>query len=194
MNAIVVIAGSAGSLEPMRQIVAALPASCTASIFIVVHIGNNPSVLPWILKQHGRLAAEFPTDGTVIKAGHIYVAPPDRHMILDHGVVRLTQGDKVHYTRPAADPLFFSAAAAYGDQVMGIVLSGGDGDGAEGLRAIKKHGGTALVQHPDEAAQPSMPYAAMKADHPEAWLRTDEIAERVLAFCADRPNASTGYS
>jgi two-component system chemotaxis response regulator CheB len=127
----------------------------------------------------------FAQDGALIEAGHIYVAPPDHHMFLGPGRIRLSQGSKVHHTRPVADPLFISAAETYGHRVMGIVLSGGDGDGAAGLRAITEHGGTSLVQDPKEAAIPSMPRAAIMADHPDTCLPVAEIAQRVRVFCSE---------
>ena len=139
--------------------------------------GPHPSLLPRLL--NGQHPAMFAQDGALIEAGHIYVAPPDHHMSLGPGRIRLNQGSKVHHTRPAADPLFISAAETYGHRVMVIVLSGGDGDGAPGLRAITKRGGTALVQDPKEAAAPSMPRAALMADHPKACLPVEQIAQRV---------------
>jgi two-component system chemotaxis response regulator CheB len=182
MDGIVVIAASAGGLDPLRRIIAALPVPCSAAVFVVVHIGPHPSVLPTLLS--GQHAAIFGQDGALIEAGHIYVAPPDHHMLLGLGRIRLDQGSKIHHTRPAADPLFISAAETYGRRVMGIVLSGGDGDGAAGLRAITRHGGTALVQDPQEAAAPSMPRAAIVEDHPDACLPVEEIARKVRVFCS----------
>ncbi|MDR7035819.1 chemotaxis response regulator CheB [Methylobacterium sp. BE186] len=106
-------------------------------------------------------------------------------MRLERGRVRLDQGPKVKHCRPAADPLFTSAAEAYGERVVGIVLSGWDSDGSEGLRAIKAHGGTTFVEHPDEAKVPGMPLSAIAADHPDACLGVDALAERVATLCAD---------
>ncbi|EIM26564.1 chemotaxis protein CheB [Microvirga lotononidis] len=185
MNPIVVIAASAGGLEPLKQIVAALPDPCAASVFIVWHTGPLPSLLPQILSTVGRLPVSHPDDGTLIQTGHVYVAPPDHHMTLELGRIRLDQGPKVNHVRPAADPLFLSAAEIYREHVIGIVLSGGDGDGAAGLRAIKGHGGIAFVQKPEEAENPSMPYAAIMADHPDACLPVAGIAERIAALCPD---------
>ncbi len=176
MPMIIVIAASAGGLEPLRQIVAAIPAECPAAIFAVIHFGKHPSDLPTILSWSSKLAVSFPQDGTPIQAGHIYVAPPDHHMTLEAGRIRLNQGPKVHFTRPAADPLFISAARIYGNRVIGIVLSGGNGDGAEGLRSIKEHGGKAVVQEPKEAVDPSMPESAIARDHPDACLSVEKIA------------------
>jgi two-component system chemotaxis response regulator CheB len=182
-NGIVVIAASAGGLDPLFRIITALPVPCTASVFIVMHIGPHPSILPELLANRTRHPATFPRDGTPIEPGHIYVAPPDHHMLIEAAGIRLSNGPKIHHTRPAADPTFISAANTHGARVMGIVLSGGDGDGATGLATITAHGGTSFVQSPEEAAKPSMPYAAILADHPDAVLPVEEIARRVHAFC-----------
>ena len=188
MDAIVVIAASGGGLGPILRIVAALPTPCLATIFVVSHIGAYPSILPDLINLAGPLPAEHAFDGASIQPGHIYVAPPDHHMVLELGCVRLSHGPKVNHARPAADPLFLSAAELYGGRVIGIVLSGGDGDGAVGLRAIKAHGGTALVQDPGDAAVPSMPLAALAADHPDACLSVDEIAHLIGSICGSQSN------
>jgi two-component system, chemotaxis family, protein-glutamate methylesterase/glutaminase len=185
VDGIVVIAASTGGLDPLRRIIETLPVPCLATIFVVMHIGPHPSRLPELLSSSEH-PASFARDGALIRAGHVYVAPPDHHMILGYDRIRLNQGPKVHHTRPAADPLFISAAEAHGRRVMGIVLSGGDGDGAAGLRAIGEHGGTAFVQDPEEAEAPSMPRSAILADHPDACLAVEEIALRVRLFCSRR--------
>jgi two-component system, chemotaxis family, protein-glutamate methylesterase/glutaminase len=184
MGAIVVIAASEGGLLALRRIVSALPSDCAASVFIVLHIGNHRSLLPQILRGVTTLPVEHPHDDTPIEPNHIYVAPPDHHMVLEAGRIRLNRGPKVNHTRPAADPLFISSAAAYGERVIGIVLTGGGSDGAVGLRAIKNGGGLALVQDPHEAPAPWMPRAAITADRPDLCLSVAEIAERVAKFCA----------
>ena len=104
-------------------------------------------------------------------------------MLVERDRIRLDRGPKVRHSRPAADPLFLSAAAAYGNHVVGIVLSGADSDGTVGLCAIKARGGMALVQRPEEAAIPSMPLAAIALDHPDS-LPAQEIAQRVRAICS----------
>jgi two-component system chemotaxis response regulator CheB len=181
MHPIVVIAASAGGFQPLRRIVAALPVPYFGAVFIVMHIGPNPSMLPSLLSRPNTFPAAFAQDGDFIEAGRIYVAPPDYHMILGADRIRLTYGPKVKHTRPAADPLFISAAEAFGKRVIGVVLSGGGDDGAAGLRAIKEHGGTALVQHPDDAVHSSMPRSALAAVHPDASLTVQEISQRIIA-------------
>src|SRR4051812_2358418 len=126
MDSIVVIAASAGGLEPLVRIITALPAPCSASVFIVMHIGRRKSLLPYLLQREGKLPAAFAGDEQAIEPAHIYVAPPDCHMLIERDRIRLDRGPKVHYTRPAADPLFVSAATAYGEHVIGVVLSGAD--------------------------------------------------------------------
>jgi two-component system chemotaxis response regulator CheB len=190
MVGIVVIAASAGGFVPLRTIIGELPVPCLAAIFVVVHIGRHPSLLPKILSS-AENPATFPEDGDLVEMGHVYVAPPDHHMFIERDVIRISRGPKVHYTRPAADFLFISAAQAHGSRVMGIVLSGGDGDGAAGLRTIAEHGGIVLVQDPTEAIIPSMPRAALQATpmagRRSACLSVDAIAQRVRSFCSCRP-------
>jgi len=149
-----------------------------------MHIGRRESMLPYLLRRAGKLPAAFAEDDQAIEPGHIYVAPPDFHMLIERERIRLNRGPKVRHARPAADPLFVSAAEVYGERVVGIVLSGADSDGSVGLRAIKANGGMAFVQRPEEAAIPSMPLAAIAADHPDYCLSIQQIGERVRAFCS----------
>jgi two-component system chemotaxis response regulator CheB len=165
MGAVVVIAASAGGLEPLRDIVKALRDGCTTSTFIVVHIGPHRSDLPSLLTFSGGPPASFAKDGEVIEGGRICIAPPDRHITLDHERIHLSSGPKVHHTRPAADPLFVSAAKHFGKRVVGIVLSGGNSDGAVRIQAIQDHGGTAFAQLPKEAKFPSMPLVPSVIDN-----------------------------
>ena len=182
-HAIIVVGVSTGGLMPLRRIIEALPQECGASVFVVMHSGASPSILPDILGWHGRISVSFATDYALIEASHVYVAPPDYHMVVDIDRIRLNQGPKVHATRPAADPLFVSAANAHGVRVVGVVLSGEGSDGAAGLVAIKAHGGCALVEDPRDAPVPSMPEAAVAADSPEA-LHIDALSARVAEFCS----------
>ena len=130
--AVIVIAVSAGGLESLRGTVKALRDGCKTSTFIVVHIRPQRSNLPSLLTFSGGPPASFAKDGEIIEGGRNYVAPPDRHITLDHERIHLSSGPKVHYTRPAADPLFVSAAKHFGKRVVGIVLSGGNsGKGQE---------------------------------------------------------------
>jgi two-component system, chemotaxis family, protein-glutamate methylesterase/glutaminase len=164
---IIAIGGSAGSLETLRSIVSALPRSFTGNVFLVVHIGPGRSRLAELLASAGRLPASFAHDGEPIEAGRIYVAPTDRHLLVEPGVLRLSRGPREHFTRPSIDPLFRSVATAYGARVIGVVLSGGGSDGAAGLDAIKRAGGRAVILDPQDAAAADMPQAAAEVALPD---------------------------
>lgn len=180
---IVAIGAGSGGLDPVRKITEALPHKCGAAVAVVFHTGAQPSALPEILSWHGKLPVVFGRNGTQLEPGRLYVAPPDHHMLLSRVGIHLDRGTKVHDTRPAVDPLFVSAAMAFGPRVVGVVLSGLGRDGAAGLQTIHNHGGRALVQDPVEAASPQMPAAAFAQDDPEV-LPIEQIARRVARFCA----------
>ncbi len=180
---IVLIGAAEGGLKSIRQITEALPYDCGAAVATVFHTGSQPSAVPEILSWHGKLPVVFGAEGTPLKPGHLYVAPPDRHMLLSRVGIHLDRGSKVHDTRPAIDPLFVSAAMAFGPRVVGVVLSGLGKDGAAGLRTIHNRGGLALIQDPVEAAISEMPAAAFALDDPEV-LPIEQLARRVAHFCA----------
>ena len=174
---IVVIGASAGGVEPLRDLVRALPADLPAAVFVVLHIApSGPSVLPTILQRSGSLPAVHPVHGERILPGRIYVAPPDRHMLLRGGRITLTMGPRENRCRPAIDPLFRSAAFEFGPRVIGVVLSGSLDDGTAGLRSISERGGLTVVQDPEEALHPSMPRSAMDAVRVDHCMRIADIA------------------
>jgi len=155
---IIVIGASSGGFEAIRQLVAALPADLDAAIFIVWHMSPDVTgILPQVINRQKTLLATNAVDNEPIANNRIYVAPPDKHLLLDNGIVRVTRGPKENRFRPAVDPLFRSAAYIYGPRVIGIVLSGALDDGTSGLWTIKSRGGIAIVQEPAEAEVPSMP-------------------------------------
>jgi two-component system chemotaxis response regulator CheB len=177
---IIVIGGSAGGLEALSRIVSRLPAELDAAIFIVIHtypVGD--SLLPAILSREGRLLAVVPSDGDPIECDRIYVAPPDCHMLIEPGRIRLSSGPKESGHRPAIDPLFRSAARAYGERVIGVVLSGTLDDGSNGLRVIRRHGGSAMAQDPKEALFPQMPRNAIARAEPQHVAPAAEIARLI---------------
>src|SRR5580700_12011643 len=143
---IVVIGASRGGIEAIRGIVAALPPNLQSTLLIVLHISpTHASLFPAILSGAGPLPAEHGRNGIRIERGRIYVAPPDHHMTVGPiGFIRLDQGPKENHTRPAADPLFRSAASVYGPRVIGIILTGGGSDGTQGLIAIEVPSGVWL--------------------------------------------------
>lgn len=159
----IVIAASAGGVEALSTLVAGLPPDFPAAVLVVVHFpAHATSMLPAILVRHGRLPALQPADGTALRPGVIYVAPPGQHMLVEGGrTVRLTRGPRENGHRPAADPLFRSAAVCCGSRVVGVVLSGNLDDGTAGLAAVARHGGVTVVQDPDDAMFSGMPRSAI---------------------------------
>ena len=172
---VIVIGGSAGSLDTLRAIAGALPADFPGTIFVVAHVGQSRSILPDLLRNSGALAASHAREEEPIRRGHIYVAPPDRHMLIEDRRVCLSRGPREHFTRPAIDPLFRSAARARGARVIGVVLSGGGSDGAEGLAVIQHAGGLTVVEDPSKATFPDMPKAAASVSEPHFLVRAAEI-------------------
>jgi two-component system chemotaxis response regulator CheB len=171
---IVVIGASAGGVRALRTLAACLPADFAASVCVVLHIGAHQSALPTLLAAVGPLPAAHPAHGEKLRPGRILVAPPDHHLMLQGNTVLLTRSAKEHYTRPAVDPLFRSAALSLGPRVIGVLLTGSLYDGAAGLHAIKECGGLAVVQDPQDAEDPAMPSAALQAvavDHCEPLER-----------------------
>ncbi len=173
---LVVIGASAGGIEALKDLVAHVPANFPAAIAVVLHTSpHSPGVLPEILTRAGSLPAVSPTSGERLRPGRIYVAPPDCHMLIEPGIVRLTKGPRENRFRPAIDPLFRSAAQVYGPGAVGVILTGNLGDGTAGLWAIKQLGGTAIVQDPDDAMFPSMPENAIRHVHADHIVPLAEI-------------------
>src|SRR5262245_8513817 len=166
---IIVVGASAGGVEALSHLASVLPRDLGAAVFVVCHFpADERSVLPDILSRRGPLPAHHAVDDEPIRNGRIYVAPRDYHLLLQNCAVRLDHGARENRARPAVDPLFRSAARAYGERVIGIILSGSMGDGAAGLLAIRSAGGVGIVQEPSEAMVASMPLRALEiagADH-----------------------------
>ena len=159
---IIVIGASAGGVQALQELMGGLPGQFPAAVFVVVHTSpDSPGILPQILERAGPLPAAHAKNGERIRHGHVYVAPPDSHLLIKHGHVELSRGPSENGFRPAVDPLFRTAARAYGPQVVGVVLSGGMDDGTLGLTHIKKNGGIAIAQDPAEAVFPGMPSSAI---------------------------------
>ena len=189
---IIVIGGSAGGLEVMKAIVSRLPADLPAAVFFVLHTSpHSPGLLPEIFNHSGPLPAAHARDGEPVTPGRIYVAPPDHHLLLEAGRVRVSRGPKENRFRPAVDPLFRSAALAYGPRVVGVILTGWLDDGAAGLWAVKVRGGVAVVQDPLEALAPSMPTTAMRQTSVDYRLRVADIAPTLVKL-ASEPAADAG--
>ena len=155
---IVVIGASAGGVYALKALAAALPANFKGTIFVVLHVSaHSPSYLPEILNHAGPLKASHPKDGEPIQPGHIYVAPPDHHLLVEYDQVIVKKGPKENRFRPSIDALFRSAAYSYGSRVIGVVLTGLLDDGTSGIWSVKRLGGVGIVQEPEDALYSSMP-------------------------------------
>jgi two-component system chemotaxis response regulator CheB len=182
---VVVVGGSAGGLDALRAILSGLPKDLPASLFVVLHSApDSPGLLAEILDRAGALPASHAIDGGRVERGRVYVAPPDHHLVLEPGVMRVTRGPKENRFRPAIDPLFRSAAGVYGPRAVGVILSGGLDDGTAGLLAIKQLGGTAVVQDPADAFASSMPAHALAAVAADFVLPAAEIAPAIVRLAA----------
>lgn len=154
----------------MRRLVSPLPSSFKASVFVVHHMSADASgeVLVRSLERSGRLPVKHAEDGEQIQPGRIYVAPPDQHLLIEKGRVIVSKGARENISRPAIDPLFRSAAVAYGFRVIGVILTGNLNDGSAGMVAVQRCGGVCIVQDPVTADYPEMPASCMrtvKVDH-----------------------------
>ena len=190
----IVIGASAGGVEALVKLVGQLPKNLPASIFIVLHIpAQSPSLMPGILTRSGPLVATHPDDDEEIKQGHIYVAPPDQHLLIERGRVRVMRGPKENRHRPAIDPLFRSAAYIYGPRVVGVVLTGSLDDGTAGLWSVKQRGGIAVVQDPDEALYPSMPRSALAHVQVDYCLPLADIGATLVQLANQQAEEEGAY-
>ncbi len=182
-HTLVVVGASAGGIRALEVLVAGLPVGFPAAVCVVCHTSPHaPGVLDQILRRSGPLPVTYAEDGEPIRAGHIYVAPADRHLVIQDGHLRVTRGPKENRFRPAVDPLFRSAALAYGPHTIGVVLSGMLSDGTAGLWTVKDRGGVAVVQDPAEAAFSAMPRNALEEVRVDACLPVAEIPAALVAF------------
>lgn len=177
---IVVIGASAGGVEALVQLVRHLPTNLEAAIVVAVHFpAYGVSLLPDILNRLDTLPATHPKNGEKIQPGRIYIAPPDYHLLVHPSTLELSRGPKENGHRPALDPMFRSAAKAYGPKAIGVVLTGMLDDGTSGLNAIKAEGGIALVQDPAEAPFTSMPASAIANVTVDRVLPLADLAKEI---------------
>jgi two-component system chemotaxis response regulator CheB len=181
---IIAIGGSAGSGAVLKRIVGDLPGDLQASVFISNHVPtHSPGYLAEVLAAKSNLPVSQAVDLQPIEPGHVYVAAPDRHLLLINGTIRLGEGPRENMVRPSIDPMFRSAALSYGARAVGVVLTGMLNDGASGLHAIKSVGGTAIVQHPIDAEADQMPLSALESTEVDHVASAADLG-RVLAEVA----------
>jgi two-component system chemotaxis response regulator CheB len=188
---VVVVGTSAGGIGVTRSIVAELPADLGAAVLVVMHLPpTHSSRLAAILDRHATLPVGDAVDGEELRPGRIYVATPDRHLLVGRRRVHLTAAPRENGSRPAIDPLFRSAARHHGARTVGVVLTGMLDDGSAGLLAIGQAGGVTVVQDPEEAPFPAMPRSAMETATPDHVVPTAELAATIAAaveLVATRP-------
>ncbi|HMF27513.1 MAG TPA: chemotaxis protein CheB [Candidatus Cybelea sp.] len=176
----VVVGGSAGAIDPLRKFVSEVPAEFPAAIFIANHVPpDSVSALPHLLARAGALFATHAIDNAPIAPGQIIVAPPDHHLMVEDGVMRVSQGPMENNQRPSIDVLFRSAAMNFKSATCGILLSGTLDDGSAGIVAIHEAGGATFVQEPDDAQFPDMPLNAMATGAVDGAYPADRLYDAV---------------
>jgi two-component system, chemotaxis family, protein-glutamate methylesterase/glutaminase len=179
---VVVMGASAGGVEAISRVVSDLPRDLQASVIVVLHISRGRSYLPEILTRAGPLPASHPRDGEPLQYGRVYVAPPDHHLIVESGQLRVAHSPSENGVRPAVDPLFRSAARVYGPRVIGVVLTGTLDDGTAGTAAVRENGGVTIAQDPDEAFAPGMPRSAIASGTVDHVVTVGDIGALIGAL------------
>lgn len=178
----IVVGGSAGAFEPLTRMLAALPTSFTLPVVVVLHVAPaKPSLLASVFGAHCALQVTEVDDKAAIEAGHVYVAPPNYHLLVEKtGHFALSVDEPVHFSRPSIDVLFESAADVYRASLVGVLLSGANDDGGRGIARIKANGGTTIVQSLDSAHAQTMPAAALRLCEPDHILPAEDIGPLLL--------------
>jgi two-component system, chemotaxis family, protein-glutamate methylesterase/glutaminase len=182
---LLVIGASWGGLHAFGRVLTDLPDEVDVPIILAQH--RHPDsvegTLTQLLQDQTRRVVIEVEDKLAIEPGHVYVAPPDYHVLVERGRLALSVDERVRFARPSVDVLFESAADAYGPGVIGVILTGANDDGARGLARIKRLGGVAVVQDPAGAARRAMPDAAIAATVADAVLPLEEIGKFVYGLC-----------
>jgi two-component system chemotaxis response regulator CheB len=182
MNKALVIGTSFGGLEALKTIIPSLPGNFKLPVLVVLHIGdhNNDSFIDY-LNRISKLLVKEAEEKDEIKAGNVYFAPPNYHMLVeDDATISFSADSKVHHSRPSIDVLFESAAWSFKNGLIGVILTGLNQDGANGLKTIKNYGGIAIVENPDNAIASIMPKAALSGTKADYVLELDEIGAKII--------------
>jgi two-component system chemotaxis response regulator CheB len=186
---LIVIGTSWGGLDAVSRLLDGLHDAVRQPIVVAQHRSaeSEAAGLSRLLQHHTRRVVGDPDDKTPLERDHVYVGPPDYHVLVEDGHLALSTDAPVHFARPSIDVLFESAADAYRDRLIGIVLTGANADGARGLARIKNVGGVAIVQDPETSVRRTMPDAAIAATSADAVLPLDEIPGFVYGLCCEPP-------
>jgi two-component system, chemotaxis family, protein-glutamate methylesterase/glutaminase len=187
---IVALAASAGGLTALIEVLASLPADFKAAIVVVQHLDpRHPSLMAEILTRRTPLKVIQAKEGDKLTPGTVYIAPPNNHLLVNsNGTASLSQSEMVHFLRPSADLLFESVAASYKERAIAVVLTGTGNDGAMGVEAIKKMGGTVIVEDEKTAEFPGMPSAAIRTGNVDFILPLTEISSALLTLIMSHPS------
>jgi len=190
---IIVIGASAGGFDAIKRMVSQLPRDLDASIFIVWHMSPNiRGILPDVLNGLNTIPASNAKDKEAILTNHIYVAPPDHHLLIEANRLRVIKSPKENRFRPAINPLFRSAAQTYGNRVIGVILSGALDDGTAGLWRVKFDGGISIVQDPSDAEVSSMPESAMAEVQIDHCVPIAELADLLVKLASENVSIGMG--
>lgn len=187
MYELIAIGASWGGLQALGRVLSDIPKAVECPIVIAQHrhVDSSESTLLRLLQQQIPRPVRDVEDKLELERCHVYVAPPDYHLLVERGFLALSVDDRVQFARPSIDVLFESAADAYGEGVIGVILTGANEDGAAGLARIKQRGGVALVQDPATSARRTMPDAAIAATAADAILPLGEIGKFIYGLCVD---------
>ncbi len=192
--ALVVIGTSWGGLHALTTLLRGIPRAFSIPLIVVQHRGREVmSILPELLQEHTSLTVGDAEDKEPLLAHHVYLAPADYHLLVEQGFMSLSTDPFVKHSRPSIDVTFQSAADSYGERTIGVVLTGANDDGAQGLRRIADRSGYAIVQDPGTAESPAMPAAALRAVPGARVLQLAQIASYLTSLTA-RPVVQQGHS
>jgi two-component system chemotaxis response regulator CheB len=191
---LVVIGGSVGGIDALHTILSALPPDFAGAIAIVQHrMAARAALLAELLRAWTALDVRDAEDGDLLVEGRVFIAPADRHMFITRErSIALHAGQPIHHVLSSAEPLFESAAIAFGARLTAVVITGGDSDGSIGVRVVKEHGGTVIAQDPATAANPSMPLAAISTGAVDRVLPLDAIAGALVERVARTAESEAG--
>jgi two-component system chemotaxis response regulator CheB len=183
---LVVIGASWGGLHALEVVLAGLPAGFASAVAIAQHRGSSdPDLLAPLLARRSPLDVRDAEDKELLRPGHAYLAPAGYHLLAEDGSLALSTEADVHHSRPSIDVLFASAAEAYRERLVGVLLTGSNADGAEGLLAIAERGGYTIVQDPEEAERREMPDSALALLRPDAVVPLAEVAPLLVGLVGE---------